>query len=87
MSASDRFVITFPTIIIMSSSPSTQICNLGYLLPQTASDLTYQGHSGETNFSITCQDEQLYQRAQNDAEEWYPSHYQVGWHQVCLGLN
>ena len=78
MSALDRFVITFPTIIIMLSTPSTQIHNLGYLLPQTASDLTYQGRSGEINFSITHQDEQLHQCAWNDVEEWYPSHYQVG---------
>ena len=78
MSASDRFVITFPTIIAMLSTPSTQIRNPGYLLPQTASDLTYRGRSGEIDFSITCQDERLHQRAQNDAEEWYPSCYQVG---------
>ena len=87
MSMLDRFVITFSTIIIMSSTPSTQIHNPGYLLPQTASDLTYQGCSGETDFSITRQDEHLHQCAQNDVEEWYPSHYQVGWHQVHLGLN
>ena len=86
MSMSDRFVITFPTIIVMSSTPSTQIHNPGYLLPQTALDLTYQGRSGEIDFSITRQDERLHQRAQNDIEEWYPSRYQVGWHQVCLGL-
>ena len=73
MSALDRFVITFPTIIVMSSTPSTQICNPGYLLPQTTLDLTYRGCSGETNFSITCQDEHLHQHAQNDVEEWYPS--------------
>ena len=87
MSALDWFVITFPTIIVMLSTPSTQIYNPGYLLPQTASDLTYRGRSGETDFSITCQDERLHQRARNDVEEWYPSCYQVGWHQVCLGLN
>ena len=87
MSVLDRFVITFPTIIAMSSTPSTQIRNPGYLLPQTASDLTYQGRSGEIDFSITRQDERLHQRARNDVEEWYPSRYQVGWHQVCLGLN
>ena len=87
MSASDRFVITFPTIIAMSSTPSTQICNPGYLFPQTTSDLTYRGHSGEIDFSITHQDERLHQHAQNDVEEWYPSHYQVGWYQVRLGLN
>ena len=87
MSALDRFVITFPTIIVMSSTPSTQICNPGYLLPQTALDLTYQGCSGGTDFSITHQDECLHQHARNDVEEWYPSRYQVGWHQVHLGLN
>ena len=87
MSMSDRFVITFPTIIVMSSTLSTQICKPGYLLLQTASDLTYQGRSGETDFSIMHQDERLHQCAQNDVEEWYPSHYQVGWYQVCLGLN
>ena len=87
MSALDWFVITFPTIIIMLSTPSTQIHNPGYLLPQTASDLTYRGHSGGTNFSIMRQDERLHQCAQNDVEEWYPSCYQVGWHQVRLGLN
>ena len=87
MSASDWFVITFPTIIAMSSTPSTQIHNPGYLLPQTTSDLTYRGRSGEVDFSITRQDERLHQRAWNDVEEWYPSCYQVGWHQVCLGLN
>ena len=87
MSVSDRSANTFPTIIVMSSTPSTQIRNPGYLLPQTASDLTYQGHSGEIDFSITCQDERLHQHARNDVEEWYPSRYQVGWHQVCLGLN
>ena len=87
MSALDWFVITFPTIIIMLSSPSTQIHNPGYLLPQTALDLTYRGCSGETDFSITRQDERLHQCAWNDVEEWYPSRYQVGWHQVRLGLN
>ena len=87
MSALDWFVITFPTIIVMSSTPSTQIRNPGYLLPQTASDLTYRGRSGEINFSITRQDECLHQRARNDVEEWYPSRYQVGWHQVRLRLN
>ena len=63
MSASDRFVITFPTIIVMLSTPSTQIRNPGYLLSQTALDLTYRGCSGEINFSITRQDERLHQRA------------------------
>ena len=87
MSALDRFVITFPTIIVMLSTLSTQIRNPGYLFPQTVSDLTYRGRLGETNFSITRQDERLHQCAQNDVEEWYPSHYQVGWHQVHLGLN
>ena len=87
MSVSDRSANTFPTIIVMSSTPSTQIRNPGYLLPQTASDLTYRGRSGETDFSITRQDECLHQHARNDVEEWYPSRYQVGWHQVCLGLN
>ena len=87
MSASVQFVIIFPTIIAMSSTLSTQIRNPGYLLPQTALDLTYQGCSGEIDFSITRQDECLHQCAQNDIEEWYPSRYQVGWHQVRLGLN
>ena len=87
MSALDRFVITFPTIIVMLSSLSTQIHNPGYLFPQTALDLTYRGHSGESDFSIMRQDERLHQHARNDVEEWYPSRYQVGWHQVCLGLN
>ena len=41
MSVLDRFVITFLTVIVMLSTPSTQIHNLGYLLPQTTSDLTY----------------------------------------------
>ena len=87
MNVLDWFVITFPTIIVMSSTLSTQIRNPGYLLPQTALDLTYRGRSGGTDFSITRQDERLHQHAQNDIEEWYPSHYQVGWHQVHLGLN
>jgi hypothetical protein len=53
---------------------------------QTPADLTYRGHSGGVDFVITRQDERIHQRARNDAEEWYPSRYQVGWHQARLRL-
>ena len=58
--------------------------NPNYLVQQTPLDLTDWGCSGSVDFTITHQDEQIHQWAHNDAEEWYPSWYQAGWHQARL---